>query len=193
MSAPLRSRQGRVHACLPLHRVSTTGSSSMMARSPNGKSGRVTLSALGAASRRTACGMLARAPARSASNGCCAIPRCGQLPSSNRLIGPCASPATLGLRRAWTCVVEGQAPPALQSLPEPDAIFIGGGGSEDGVIETAIAALKSGGRLVANAVTLEMEAKLLGLHAEKGGTLTRSILRAPRRSAEWWVGDRRCQ
>jgi precorrin-6Y C5,15-methyltransferase (decarboxylating) len=70
-------------------------------------------------------------------------------------------------------VVEGQAPPALQSLPEPDAIFVGGGGSEDGVIETAIAALKSGGRIVANAVTLEMEAKLLGLHAEKGGTLTR--------------------
>ncbi len=70
-------------------------------------------------------------------------------------------------------VVEGEAPPALQSLPEPDAIFIGGGGSENGVIEAAIAALKSGGRIVANAVTLEMEAKLLGLHAEKGGTLTR--------------------
>ncbi len=70
-------------------------------------------------------------------------------------------------------VVEGQAPPALQSLPEPDVIFIGGGGSESGVIEVAIAALKPRGRIVANAVTLEMEAKLLGLQAEKGGTLTR--------------------
>ncbi|KQV70263.1 bifunctional cobalt-precorrin-7 (C(5))-methyltransferase/cobalt-precorrin-6B (C(15))-methyltransferase [Rhizobium sp. Root1220] len=70
-------------------------------------------------------------------------------------------------------VVEGIAPQALSGLPEPDAVFIGGGGSEGGVIEAAIAALKRGGRLVANAVTLEMEAKLLSLHAERGGTLTR--------------------
>ncbi len=70
-------------------------------------------------------------------------------------------------------VVEGVAPQALQSLPEPDAIFVGGGGSEDGVVEAAIAALKSGGRLVANAVTLEMDAKLLALHAALGGALTR--------------------
>jgi precorrin-6B C5,15-methyltransferase / cobalt-precorrin-6B C5,C15-methyltransferase len=70
-------------------------------------------------------------------------------------------------------VVEGAAPQALQSLPEPDVIFVGGGGSEDGVMETAIAALKSGGRLVANSVTLEMDAKLLALHATLGGSLTR--------------------
>ncbi|MBO9127252.1 MULTISPECIES: precorrin-6y C5,15-methyltransferase (decarboxylating) subunit CbiE [unclassified Rhizobium] len=70
-------------------------------------------------------------------------------------------------------VVEGAAPQALQSLPEPDVIFVGGGGSEDGVMEAAIAALKSGGRLVANAVTLEMDAKLLALHATLGGSLTR--------------------
>ncbi len=70
-------------------------------------------------------------------------------------------------------VVEGTAPDALAGLPEPDVIFIGGGGSEAGVADAAIAALKSGGRLVANAVTLEMEAKLIALHSELGGSLTR--------------------
>ncbi|MDC9813018.1 MULTISPECIES: precorrin-6y C5,15-methyltransferase (decarboxylating) subunit CbiE [Rhizobium] len=69
--------------------------------------------------------------------------------------------------------IEGTAPGALAGLPEPDAIFLGGGGSEAGVIDAAIAALKRGGRLVANAVTLEMEAVLLSEHAKRGGTLTR--------------------
>jgi precorrin-6Y C5,15-methyltransferase (decarboxylating) len=70
-------------------------------------------------------------------------------------------------------VVEGQAPEALRGLPRPDVIFIGGGGSEAGVMEAAIAALPSGGRLVANAVTTEMEAVLLAHHARLGGALIR--------------------
>jgi precorrin-6Y C5,15-methyltransferase (decarboxylating) len=70
-------------------------------------------------------------------------------------------------------LVEGAAPAALGGLPEPDAIFIGGGGSEPGVMDAAIASLKSGGRLVANAVTLEMEAVLLAEQARRGGSLTR--------------------
>jgi precorrin-6B C5,15-methyltransferase / cobalt-precorrin-6B C5,C15-methyltransferase len=70
-------------------------------------------------------------------------------------------------------LVEGKAPDALAGLPQPDAIFIGGGGSGDGVLEAALFALKVGGRLVANAVTLEMEQVLLAAHARLGGTLTR--------------------
>ncbi|GAK71467.1 precorrin-6Y C5,15-methyltransferase [Agrobacterium rubi TR3 = NBRC 13261] len=70
-------------------------------------------------------------------------------------------------------VVIGTAPDAFEGLPAPDAIFIGGGGSEDGVLDGAIAALKSGGRLVANAVTLEMEAVLLAAQARLGGSLIR--------------------
>ncbi|WP_064695643.1 MULTISPECIES: bifunctional cobalt-precorrin-7 (C(5))-methyltransferase/cobalt-precorrin-6B (C(15))-methyltransferase [Rhizobium] len=70
-------------------------------------------------------------------------------------------------------VVEGSAPDALQGLPEPDAIFVGGGGSDPGAMDAAMAALKPGGRLVANAVTLEMEAVLLSEHAKRGGSLTR--------------------
>ncbi|UDF31558.1 UNVERIFIED_ORG: precorrin-6y C5,15-methyltransferase (decarboxylating) subunit CbiE [Roseateles sp. XES5] len=70
-------------------------------------------------------------------------------------------------------VVEGTAPEALAGLAPPDAIFIGGGGSEAGVTEAAIAGLKPGGRLVANAVTTEMEAVLLARHARLGGSLLR--------------------
>ncbi|MEZ2126670.1 MULTISPECIES: precorrin-6y C5,15-methyltransferase (decarboxylating) subunit CbiE [unclassified Sinorhizobium] len=70
-------------------------------------------------------------------------------------------------------VVEGRAPEVLAGLPQPDAIFVGGGGSDAGVMDAAIAGLKRGGRLVANAVTTEMEAILLRLSAELGGSLTR--------------------
>jgi precorrin-6Y C5,15-methyltransferase (decarboxylating) len=69
-------------------------------------------------------------------------------------------------------VFEGKAPAALAGLPAPDAIFIGGGGSRPGVLDAAIAALKPGGRLVANAVTLEMEALLIARHDAQGGHLT---------------------
>jgi precorrin-6Y C5,15-methyltransferase (decarboxylating) len=85
-------------------------------------------------------------------------------------------------------IIEGPAPDALAGLEMPDAIFIGGGGSEPGVLEAAIAALPSDGRLVANAVTLEMEALLLARQAELGGELTRiSVSRAaPVGSMQGW-------
>ncbi len=73
-------------------------------------------------------------------------------------------------------VVTGEAPAAMSGLPPPDAIFIGGGGSDPGVIEVALAALSSAGRLVANAVTLETEAVLLARHAALGGSLLRVAL-----------------
>lgn len=70
-------------------------------------------------------------------------------------------------------LVEGEAPSALNDLPQPDTIFIGGGGSEPGVFDAALEALKPGGRLVANAVTLEMETVLLAAQAKLGGNLIR--------------------
>ncbi|MGY5801338.1 precorrin-6y C5,15-methyltransferase (decarboxylating) subunit CbiE [Rhizobium sp. LEGMi12c] len=70
-------------------------------------------------------------------------------------------------------IIEGEAPAALSGLAAPDAIFIGGGGSDAGVLEAAIGQLKSGGRLVANAVTTEMEALLLAAQARRGGSLIR--------------------
>ena len=70
-------------------------------------------------------------------------------------------------------VIESAAPDALAGLPAPDAIFIGGGASDPGVLDAALAALCSGGRLVVNAVTLETEAVLIARHAALGGELIR--------------------
>ena len=70
-------------------------------------------------------------------------------------------------------VVVGSAPHALADLPQPNAIFAGGG-IGDGVLLPALwAALPPGGRLVANAVTTEGEARLFDWHARQGGALTR--------------------
>jgi len=70
-------------------------------------------------------------------------------------------------------VVEGAAPAALAGLSLPDAIFIGGGANEPGLLEAAVAALRPGGRLVVNAVTLQTEALLIEGHAAMGGELIR--------------------
>jgi precorrin-6Y C5,15-methyltransferase (decarboxylating) len=70
-------------------------------------------------------------------------------------------------------VVVGSAPEALSGLPAPDAVFVGGGGSDPAVIEACWAALRSGGRLVVNAVTLQTEAAMVARCAQLGGDLTR--------------------
>ncbi|HYQ65767.1 precorrin-6y C5,15-methyltransferase (decarboxylating) subunit CbiE [Actinophytocola sp.] len=70
-------------------------------------------------------------------------------------------------------VVHGRAPAALSTLPRPDAIFVGGGVSGDGVLAACWEALRAGGRLVANAVTLESESVLTRWQAGVGGALTR--------------------
>jgi precorrin-6Y C5,15-methyltransferase (decarboxylating) len=76
-------------------------------------------------------------------------------------------------------LVEGSAPAALAGLDPPDAVFVGCGASDPAILDIAIAALKSGGRLVVNAVTLESEVALFERHTEHGGDLSRiAIARA---------------
>ena len=70
-------------------------------------------------------------------------------------------------------LVRGTAPAALGGLETPDAIFIGGGVTRDGVLETCWQHLRPGGRLVANAVTLQSEMTLMAWRARHGGELTR--------------------
>jgi precorrin-6Y C5,15-methyltransferase (decarboxylating) len=70
-------------------------------------------------------------------------------------------------------IVAGAAPAALEGLEPPDAVFLGGGVRTPGVFEAAWAALEPGGRLVANAVTLEGAAALARWHGEHGGELLR--------------------
>ena len=70
-------------------------------------------------------------------------------------------------------VVHGQAPDALASLPDPDAVFVGGGATVPGLVAECRSRLRPGGRLVVHGVTLETESLLAGLYAEHGGELTR--------------------
>ncbi|MEG3876908.1 precorrin-6y C5,15-methyltransferase (decarboxylating) subunit CbiE [Microcoleus sp. herbarium7] len=70
-------------------------------------------------------------------------------------------------------IVDGEAPAALVNLPQPDAIFIGGGVTAESVLETCWNALGEGGRLVVNAVTVESEFKVLQWHSLHGGELIR--------------------
>lgn len=88
-------------------------------------------------------------------------------------------------------VVEGRAPEALEDLPEPDAVFIGGGGSEK-LFQWLWNRLPSGTRLVANAVTLESEALFSAWHARCGGTLMRieTAESQPLGSKRGWVPAR---
>jgi precorrin-6B C5,15-methyltransferase / cobalt-precorrin-6B C5,C15-methyltransferase len=70
-------------------------------------------------------------------------------------------------------IITGDAPAVLRDLERPDAVFIGGGLTDAGVFDDAWAALKPGGRLVANAVTVESETRLAGIFAQYGGELLR--------------------
>ncbi|MBW0237456.1 precorrin-6y C5,15-methyltransferase (decarboxylating) subunit CbiE [Pseudomonas sp. D1HM] len=70
-------------------------------------------------------------------------------------------------------LIRGKAPHALTGLERPDAIFIGGGVTREGVLETCWQQLKPGGRLVANAVTLQSEMRLMSWREQHGGELTR--------------------
>jgi precorrin-6B C5,15-methyltransferase / cobalt-precorrin-6B C5,C15-methyltransferase len=88
--------------------------------------------------------------------------RCGLIEQNRRRLG------TPGLR-----IVHGRAPQALDGLEPPDAIFIGGGLTDDGLIERCWQALPALGRLVANAVTLQSEAVLALWRQRTGGELTR--------------------
>ncbi|MFJ3644641.1 precorrin-6y C5,15-methyltransferase (decarboxylating) subunit CbiE [Streptomyces murinus] len=70
-------------------------------------------------------------------------------------------------------VVGGAAPAALAELPRPDAVFVGGGLTAPGLLDTCWTALPRGGRLVANTVTLESEALLADAYRRHGGELVR--------------------
>ena len=91
--------------------------------------------------------------------------------SAARCANIAVNAARLGVPRLE--IVAGAAPGALGGLPVPDAIFIGGGVSTPGLIDACWQAIESGGRLVANAVTVAGEAAVLAAQARLGGNLAR--------------------
>ncbi len=70
-------------------------------------------------------------------------------------------------------IVHGTAPQCLAGLPAPQAVFVGGGCRAAGLLDLCWEALPEGGRLVANAVTIEGERALLDWQARHGGELVR--------------------
>ena len=67
------------------------------------------------------------------------------------------------------CVIEGRAPEALAGLEAPDAVFVGGSkGSMDAIVAASLDALRPGGRLVVNAVTLENVAEAYAAFRARG-------------------------
>ena len=70
-------------------------------------------------------------------------------------------------------IVQQRAPEGFAGLPSPDAIFIGGGLSNVALLDAAWSALKPGGRLVANAVSIQSEARLIERFQRHGGELVR--------------------
>jgi precorrin-6Y C5,15-methyltransferase (decarboxylating) len=70
-------------------------------------------------------------------------------------------------------IVQKRAPEAFAGLPAPDAIFLGGGLSNPDMLDAAWSALKPGGRLVANAVSIQSEARLIECFQRHGGELVR--------------------
>ncbi|RLV50372.1 precorrin-6y C5,15-methyltransferase (decarboxylating) subunit CbiE [Nocardioides mangrovicus] len=84
-------------------------------------------------------------------------------------------------------VVTGTAPEALDGLPTPDAVFVGGGATRE-VVDACLGAR----RIVVHGVTLETERLLAELHAEHGGELTRLSVEhaAPLGSYTGWTPAR---
>ena len=83
--------------------------------------------------------------------------------------------------------IRGGAPAALAGAPTPDAVFIGGGMTAE-VLDTAWSALRTGGRIVAHAVTRAPERLLVEAVSKHGGDLIRvSVERAAPlgRSTAW--------
>jgi precorrin-6Y C5,15-methyltransferase (decarboxylating) len=70
-------------------------------------------------------------------------------------------------------VIFGEALTEIVGLPSPDAVFIGGGVTTDGLLEYCWQNLRSGGRLVVNSVTFESERRLFDAHKKLGGELNK--------------------
>jgi precorrin-6Y C5,15-methyltransferase (decarboxylating) len=83
-----------------------------------------------------------------------------------------AAANALALGAPGLTLVAGEAPGVLEGLADPDAVFLGGGLSE-AALAVAWGRLGPGGRIVANAVTVESQALLAAIHARLGGELVR--------------------
>ncbi len=83
-------------------------------------------------------------------------------------------------------IIHGKSPELLKDLPQPDAIFIGGGVTAEGLFDICWDALRIGGRLVANVVTIEGEQKLFAWREQVGGELIRVAIQRAEPIGKFW-------
>ncbi|MCY4557357.1 MAG: precorrin-6Y C5,15-methyltransferase (decarboxylating) subunit CbiT [Chloroflexi bacterium] len=78
-------------------------------------------------------------------------------------------------------VVIGAAPDALNELPDPDAVFIGGGGAAmPEILDTALRRLRAGGRVVANFAVMERANRTYGALRDAGMSPEMTVISAAR-------------
>jgi precorrin-6B C5,15-methyltransferase / cobalt-precorrin-6B C5,C15-methyltransferase len=99
---------------------------------------------------------------------------CGFETSPARAAGAARNAVSLGVPHLD--IREGRAPGTFACAGVPDAIFVGGGVSDAGLLAAAWDALKPGGRMVCNAVSFEGQAALMACRTARGGTLTRIVI-----------------
>ena len=64
-------------------------------------------------------------------------------------------------------IIDGKAPTSCAELPQPDSIFIGGSNGLGEMLDFAWQQLKSGGKLVASAVTQDSREALISFMSDK--------------------------
>ena len=85
---------------------------------------------------------------------------------------------------ANVAVVAGEAPDALDDLPAPDCVFVGGGGKRlTHILECVAARLKSGGRVVVNLAAIERVAAAQACLESLGFEVELTMISASRGSA----------
>lgn len=83
--------------------------------------------------------------------------------------------------RADFTVIHSKAPDRLDSLPDPDAVFIGGSGGElRRILQVCCSRLQSGGRIVVNAAAVETLAKTQEVLKEEGFSVRITLLQTAR-------------
>jgi precorrin-6Y C5,15-methyltransferase (decarboxylating) len=80
-------------------------------------------------------------------------------------------------------VVRGAAPEVLETLPPPDSVFIGGsGGQLAAILDTAVARLRPGGRIVVNLAALERTQEVYHRLKNRGFSVELTMISASRGS-----------
>ena len=86
-------------------------------------------------------------------------------------------------------IIAGDALANIKNQPTPDAVFLGGGVANEKLFEACYKALKIGGRMVVNAVTIEGEKALFERHEKLGGELVKIAISTLKQTENYRMFD----